>query len=90
MHVPPVKRDYKVGIRLDDTGVTPFAPRRRVQAIAAFYRGVRAPTATPARRDAADAIRHRQTQAVATFIHQMVPHHNNAVNMAKILLKSEV
>jgi len=27
---------------------------------------------------------------VATFIHQMVPHHNNAVNMAKILLKMDV
>ena len=31
-----------------------------------------------------------EDNAVATFIHQMVPHHNNAVNMAKILLKMDV
>ena len=24
---------------------------------------------------------------VATFVHQMIPHHQNAVNMAKVLLK---
>ena len=52
-------------------------------------------TAKPPRRHRRDTPSTRltpstKTQAVATFIHQMVPHHNNAVNMAKILLKMDV
>jgi len=30
------------------------------------------------------------TNPITTFIHQMIPHHDNAINMAKLLLKQDV